>query len=208
MGHNAHLWPRCYKTLSKWNYLPKYSDWYTNKMKHALTHNTNLKFFTSLAIWCLTFVWTNEKSYRNHLSLNSKLMLMSQSSHLKFLKHAMYSVWFTHYIFTEMWLCCPNTLVGSGFVFWYLLWCPIYNLILQSNVGQNIYPLGNWQRLRLFFCFNSQRRNRCIPQIREKNNAITTQTCNKVPSPSITDNRDLLHLPKSFSRAACSSWAA
>lgn len=142
--------------------------------------------------------WTNENSYRNHLSLNSKLTLTSQNSHLKFIKHAAYSVWFTYYTFAKMWQLCTNTLLGSGFVFGYLLWCLICNLIMQSDAGQNIYPLGDRQRLRLLFCFNSQRRKQIYTPIWGTNNAITTQTCYKVPSPSITDNKDFLYLPKSF----------
>lgn len=79
----------------------------------------------------------------------------------------------------------------------------IWNPTMHSDVGQNIYQLGDWG---CSLASTPKGENRCIHQIGGTNNAATTQTWKRVLPSSITEKREFLQLPESFSRA--SNWAA
>jgi len=143
---------------------------------------TNLKFVTSPVNWlCLNFLWTNEKSYRSHLSPKGELNV-NATKHLKSIKHAMREVQFTHYTFIEMWYLNLNTLSGS-----------LSAILCRSNMqsyptDKNVHLLGG--------CSILTPRKKLSAQIEKQTLQLLHRHLNQVPPPRITE----------ASRAACCWW--
>lgn len=78
----------------------------------------------------------------------------------------------------------------------------LWNFTMHSDVGQNNYQLGDWH---YSLASTPKGENRCVHQIGGTNNAATTQTRLSLPS---SQTKEILQLPKSFSRVSWSSWAA
>lgn len=152
--------------------------------QYGIALKQNLKFVTSPVNWlCLNFLWTNEKSYRSHLSPKGELNV-NATKHLKSIQHAMCEVQFTHYTFIEMWYLNPNTLLGS-----------ISAILCRSNMqsyptDKNVHLLGG--------CSILTPRKKLSAQIEKQTLQLLHRHLNQVPPPCITE----------ASRAACCWWAA